>query len=203
MFRTEYAYGEGYRKAANVMAHETFELRNTDILETLSSTILKGRPICEKLNRLVNILDNEVDYVFDYDEDFDENGLIIKNEYNNEPVIKEFDGKEMIIIDYDGCEMVITKEDIELINILGLYEDNETLGIEFYNEILSEIKEVTNKDIKFVLWLAERDAVIKYYGNNGVLADEHIDEYPISDIILSNLGVDGILFGYEEAVEPI
>lgn len=38
-YRTEQLYGEGYRDAAEIMAHEVFELGNTDILDTLSETI--------------------------------------------------------------------------------------------------------------------------------------------------------------------
>ena len=40
--RTEQLFGEGYRNVAEVMAHEVFILGNTDILDTLSSTIFKG-----------------------------------------------------------------------------------------------------------------------------------------------------------------
>ena len=39
-FRSEEVFGDGYRDAASVMAHEVFELGNSDILETLTSSFL-------------------------------------------------------------------------------------------------------------------------------------------------------------------
>lgn len=37
-YRSEDTYGEGYRGIIEVMEYETFELENTDIIETLGST---------------------------------------------------------------------------------------------------------------------------------------------------------------------
>ena len=51
-YRTEILFGDNYRDAAKVMAHETFELENTDILSTLRTTILKESPISDKLRIL-------------------------------------------------------------------------------------------------------------------------------------------------------
>lgn len=44
-YRSEILWGEGYRDAPSVMAHETFSLENTDIVSTLAETILKNSPI--------------------------------------------------------------------------------------------------------------------------------------------------------------
>ena len=203
MFRTEVPYGEGYRDAASVMAHETFCLRNTDIPETLTNTILKDSPIIETLNRLIYVIDNELEFLFE-DEDFDENGLIIKGDnynYGETIVVEPFDGEKMVVLDVDGEEIILTREHIDLINIFVLYEDNENFynkGIDFYKAVLEEIKLVTGKNITYVLWLAEKEDVIKIYGD-GHLEDNQIDEYYTSDIVLSDIGVDGKLFGYENA----
>ena len=59
-FRTEQLYGEGFRDPAEVMAHEVFELGNTDILDTLSETIFKGSEIGEKLNHLSKVMSGEL-----------------------------------------------------------------------------------------------------------------------------------------------
>ena len=39
-YRSEVPFGDGIRNAANIMAHECFELGNTDIFDTLSATII-------------------------------------------------------------------------------------------------------------------------------------------------------------------
>ena len=65
-YRSEIFYGEGYRSSAEVMAHEVFEYGNTDILQTLASTILKNSPMREKLEIIEEELNN--DYVADGDD---------------------------------------------------------------------------------------------------------------------------------------
>ena len=51
-YRSEELYGEGYRSAREVIAHEIFQLGNTDILDTLSSTIFKGSEYGKELQRI-------------------------------------------------------------------------------------------------------------------------------------------------------
>ena len=70
-YRTEILFGDNYRDAAKVMAHETFELENTDILSTLRTTILKESPISDKLR----ILEEEVE---SGDISSDDNGELYK-----------------------------------------------------------------------------------------------------------------------------
>ena len=60
-WRTEQLYGEGYTDAASVMAHEIFELQNTDILDTLSETIFKDTEFGKKLEYLSSVLSCEVE----------------------------------------------------------------------------------------------------------------------------------------------
>lgn len=70
--------------------------------------------------------------------------------------------------------------------------ENEKL--DFCQKILDEIHFITNKKIEYALWLADLEIVKKYYkGSNS-----NIDMYKTTNIILSNLGLDGILYGYEE-----
>ena len=70
----------------------------------------------------------------------------------------------------------------------------ENEKIDFCQKILDEIHFITNKKIEYALWLADLEIVKKYYkGSNS-----NIDMYKTTNIILSNLGLDGILYGYEE-----
>ena len=65
--------------------------------------------------------------------------------------------------------------------------------------ILRIVNMRTNKNIKYALWLAEKNAVEQLYANdNAVLC-----EFEPSEIILSDLGFDGTLFGYENIPKQI
>ena len=69
---------------------------------------------------------------------------------------------------------------------------------ELAQAILDIVKGATGKDIKYVLWLAEKEVVNSFYKNDGV----YLCEYEVSDVILSDLGHDGWLFGYTERPKP-
>ena len=60
-------------------------------------------------------------------------------------------------------------------------------------EIVKEICEETDKHLRYGLWLAPKKSVIDFYDGT----EENINAYPISDVILSDLGDDGKLFAYE------
>ena len=67
-YRTETAYGEGYRDAVEVMTYETYELGNTDILKTLSSDFLThNQALQNQCNNLIEELE-ENGYVDDFSE---------------------------------------------------------------------------------------------------------------------------------------
>lgn len=51
-YRSDGIFGDGYRDAVDVMAHEIFELWNADILDTLADGILKDTDIVEDLKHL-------------------------------------------------------------------------------------------------------------------------------------------------------
>ena len=156
-YRTEELYGEGYRDAASVMAHETFELENDDIPENLSTTILKGTKMGEKLAKIVQLHENP------------------KN------------------------------KDPEIVAFLDEVFKDEEVGINFYKEVLEEIKKITGKDIKYVLWLCDSIEDIKeeYEFDTIDCQLEYFDAYETSDIILSDMGSAGKLYGYEEEPFPI
>lgn len=86
--------------------------------------------------------------------------------------------------------------------------ENMIADIEIFNEeeiykvcklIVNEINKQTDHNLKYALWLAEYDAVSNIYSFD----ESSIEAYNISDIILSDLGYDGVLFGYDEEPEPI
>ncbi len=51
-YRSDDIFGDGYRDAVDVMAHEIFELQNADILDTLADSVLKDMDIAENLKHL-------------------------------------------------------------------------------------------------------------------------------------------------------
>lgn len=144
-YRTEAFSGQQYRDAAEVMAFETFEMGNVDILETLSNGILKDS---EDISRQC------VEFI----DEFERNGFI-----------DDFSAED---------------------------------GVNFYKNVLSEIRRVTGHDIKYALWLADLDTVKNFYGKNMMFEDDY-DAYEVGQVVLSELGYDGTLYGYTDFPEPI
>lgn len=146
-YRTEELFGEGYRDAASVMAHETFYLLNTDILDTLSQTLFQNTEYSKELKHMSDVINYEI----------------------NDKEIEQF---------------------------LDDAFNDEKLGINYFNNVLKEIKKITRKDIKYVLWLCDSIEDIKQeYEINEPFISFNI--YEKSDIVLSDLGVAGKLYGYE------
>ena len=146
-YRTEELFGEGYRDAASVMAHETFYLSNTDILDTLSQTLFQNTEYSEEFKHMSNVINCEID-------------------------------------------------DEKIEQFLDDAFNDEELGINYFNNILKEIKKITKKDIKYVLWLCDSiEDIKKEYEINEPFISFNI--YEKSDIVLSDLGVAEKLYGYE------
>ena len=100
-----------------------------------------------------------------------------------------------------GASPRILKKNINDIidNIEDVEEDDEDIKY-MLNEIIYCIEEETGVKVNYALWLAEKDAVIKYYEGD----ERDIYGYDTSNaVILSDLGEDGILFGYEEEPKPV
>ena len=160
-YRSELLFGDGYRDAAAVMAHEVFELENTDILTTLRTTILKESSISDKLR----ILEEEME---SGDISTDDNGEL-----------------------YD---MYQTHDS---------YSADTCASVQFFHDVLEEIKNVTGKDIKYALWLCDEKENVYDYDIHHELTDDDIDVYEETDIVLSDIGVGGKLYGYETELKPI
>lgn len=85
-------------------------------------------------------------------------------------------------------------------DIKNYIDDKEGNLKNILENILFELKKQTGKNIKYVLWLAEKDTVIDMYDGK----ENGIDVYETKDgIVLSDLGYDGILFGFEKLPKPI
>ena len=139
-FRSEAPFEEGYRDAAQVMAHEVYELGNVDILDCLFENYLNG---------------DLRDKAHDYADELSNNGFI------------------------DNMSL----EDVQ----------------KFFQSCLTQVREKTGKDIRYVLWLADEDVVRECYCR-GMKPDEYeVDAYDISNaIVLSDIGGYGKLYGYEK-----
>lgn len=74
-------------------------------------------------------------------------------------------------------------------------------GIEFVNRLLEIVESKTGKHITAVLWLASEESVRKNYEADE--PDAEVKAYYTSNIILSNIGEDGCLFGYEQTPQPL
>lgn len=142
-YRSEILFGEGYRDAVDVMTHETYELRNTDIPDYLIQSDLVTRETKNKLYELVTNMEEWPDDVCTYDV---------------------------------RC---------------------------LYQEVLKDIKKLWGLDIKYVLWLCDNKEDLRRYDIHRSLTDSNIDVYEESDVIFSDIGAEGKLYGYETLPEPI
>lgn len=90
------------------------------------------------------------------------------------------------------------KETVEnMIADIELFNEEEIYKV--CNLIINEINKQTDHNLKYALWLAEYDRVKDMYAYD----ESSIEAYKVSDIILSDLGIDGVLFAYDEMPEPI
>ena len=74
----------------------------------------------------------------------------------------------------------------------------ETDQLEFLEKVRLEISAQTGRNIQYALWLAEKPYIQKFYGGT----DCDTEGYETSDVVLSNLGHSGVLFGYELEPHP-
>lgn len=70
--------------------------------------------------------------------------------------------------------------------------------LEFLEKVRLEISAQTGRNIQYALWLAEKPYIQKFYGGT----DCDTKGYETSDVVLSDLGSSGVLFGYELEPRP-
>ena len=76
----------------------------------------------------------------------------------------------------------------------GIDDMSEDDRAAFIRELLTSIKASTGYDVRYALWLADEKVVRDYYGA------ENIDAYETGPVVLSDLGHDGTLYGYEHQI---
>ena len=82
----------------------------------------------------------------------------------------------------------------------GYVDDmSEPDHLEFLERVRLDISAQVGRDIQYALWLTDKACVQEFYGGR----DGDIESYGTSDVILSNLGRGGILFGYEFEPSPL
>ena len=55
-YRSDFLFGEGHTEAPAVLAHETFTMGNTDIIDMLADGILRGTEIGERLRHISEVI---------------------------------------------------------------------------------------------------------------------------------------------------
>ena len=93
--------------------------------------------------------------------------------------------------------------DITIRTLMDIIQDNDDVEEKdirtIMKDLLKHIELNTGHCIRYILWLASKDEVKdNYEGTEGC-----IDAYKTGPVILSDLGNDGILFGYDNLPEKI
>ena len=113
------------------------------------------------------------------------------------------------------CKRPIRRELMDLTKRINSGTDvsiNEVKNV--YKRALDEIKAITGIEVRYALWLANKQQVEDYYWRwgHGVYSSEEecpkpnegdIVGYQTGPIILSDLGADGTLYGYKEPPKPV
>ena len=95
----------------------------------------------------------------------------------------------------------ILKQNIqEYINNIDEIEEDDDVVEYMLKEIISCIEEDTGKKIRYALWLADKEAVKELYDGDEL----DVYAYNVDDaLVLSDLGYDGTLYGFETMPEPL
>ena len=73
--------------------------------------------------------------------------------------------------------------------------------VSFFREVLLDLSKVTGVNISHALWLADSNTVLNFYGKD-LTTDSYIDAYEPGPVILTDLGYDGTLYGYDHEPCP-
>ena len=106
------------------------------------------------------------------------------------------------ILEYVSDNYLLSEElKTDVQEIIDNIDDVDEDGCkEVLEEILNCIEDSTGKKICYALWLADKDAVEDMYEGN----ERDIYAYNVDDaVVLSDLGYEGTLYGFEEMPEPI
>lgn len=73
--------------------------------------------------------------------------------------------------------------------------------VDFFREVLGDLSKVVGVNITHALWLADPNTVLNFYGKD-LTPDSYIDAYEPGPVILTDLGHDGALYGYDHDPYP-
>lgn len=73
--------------------------------------------------------------------------------------------------------------------------------VDFFREVLGDLSKVAGVNITHALWLADPNTVLNFYGKD-LTPDSYIDAYEPGPVILTDLGHDGALYGYDHDPYP-
>lgn len=73
--------------------------------------------------------------------------------------------------------------------------------VDFFREVLGDLSKVAGVNITHALWLADPNTVLNFYGKD-LTPDSYIDAYEPGPVILTDLGHDGTLYGYDHDPYP-
>lgn len=102
--------------------------------------------------------------------------------------------------------LIYTGYNTDYEEMLYRYRKNEEDRIEFFQEVLDDIKNRKGIDVNYVLWLCDspENAFNSYNVEQNIsIADIEFDGYLKSDVILSDIGTEGKLYGYEKEPKPV
>ena len=132
-YRNESYSGSGIRNAVDVIVHEIYELRNTDIIDYCLSHFS-----LQKMH-------------------FNLTFKVLKDTIEDNDAVEESDIRILI------------------------------------EDLLKNIESETGISVNYALWLATKESVKENYDGE----ESTIDAYEIGPVILSDLGEDGVLYGYQ------
>ena len=99
---------------------------------------------------------------------------------------------------YDLSDILLDRMKAVIENVESYEEDTPEL-VTVVKDLLKEVSRQCKTKVRYCLWLASLENVRELYDGN----DDNISAYKTSDVILSDLGDDGMLFGYSEMPKQI
>ena len=100
--------------------------------------------------------------------------------------------------------LIHTGFDTDYEEMLYRYRNNEKDRVEFFEEVLDDIRKATGVNVRFCLWLCDspQECLDSHNADQAKhLKEFEFDMYDTSDIVLADLGKKGKLCGYEKLPE--
>ena len=107
---------------------------------------------------------------------------------------------EYCVNNYNLSNMLKNEINELIDNIFDCVELPEIYIKDIIYKLINELNNITGKNLKYAMWLTSKKVAIEYY-NDG--STDNIYKYSVSNVILSDLEDDGLLYAYENIPEPI